>query len=164
VRGGSRRWCGHVRLLGEAALALGFANVSHGVGQIGVGTVVRTADDAVDDQCDFCLKRGDLLVAVDAFIFNSGQRFCDGHFRVLHVLEGRFKIGVASDTAELNGGRELRPCCIDLLGFNDYWINSDSPPLVLGVWKDQEVGGIAWAFVDEQHLRVCRDVVDCCSA
>ncbi len=79
---GCRRRRRDVRLLREAALALGFPDVSHGAVEIGVRTVSRISDDAGDDE------RGDFLVARNTFVFEC--RF--GFDRVLHC---RFEIGVA---------------------------------------------------------------------
>jgi hypothetical protein len=126
VRG--RSWRRHIGFLRQAALALGFSDISHGAVEIRVRTVLGIPDNTVHDKRDFVLQCRDLLVAVDEFVFDAGAGFRDRNFRVERVLQRRFEIGVASDTSELNGGRELRPRSVDLLGFNDDWIDGDSPP------------------------------------
>ena len=51
---------------------------------------------------------------VNAFVFDTGERFYDRGFSVERVLDGSLIAGISGDAAELNGGGELRPGCIGI--------------------------------------------------
>jgi hypothetical protein len=105
VNSGRRR---RVRLLREAALALGFADVAHGAVEVGVRAVSRVSDHAVDDERSLSGERGDLLVARDAFVFELRFGFGDCGLGIERILDGGLVAGVAGDAAELHGRGELR--------------------------------------------------------
>ena len=107
----------------EAALTLGFADISHGAVEVGVRTVGRISDHAGNDERGFRGERGDFLIARNAFVFELRFGFGDGGLRIERILDGSLVGGIAGDAAKFYGRRELRPCGVDRLSFADCWIN-----------------------------------------
>ena len=106
----------------------GRRSTSRGAVKIGVRTVGRISDHAVDDERRLRGERGNFLVTRHAFVFELRFGFRDGGLGIKRVLDGDLVGGISGDAAKFHGRGELRPCSVDLLGFNDYSIDRDSPP------------------------------------
>jgi hypothetical protein len=94
VSGLGCRWR-NVRLLGESALALGFADVAHGAVQVGVRTVGRISHHAVDHE------RGNFSSRVTRLFSSCASAFGDCGLGIEGVLGWRSRGRILGDVAKV---------------------------------------------------------------